>query len=161
MRRGEGGLCARQGAREERGHHSGQAGAEGKPARPPRPGGPWSHPGKKGHGHQAKERDRPRGTQAGRERSLHPLPLGVTPTPRAGEQSGRQQLCRDNPQGHVTPGPTHSQGRLPQEASNHPPALIKLPRYWLISDYLPWILLLEHEFSKNRTLSVYLSIPCA
>lgn len=50
--------------------------------------------------------------------------------------------------------PTHSQGHLLQEASNPPTALMKQPRNGLISlfDCLPLIFLLEHEFSKNRTL---------
>lgn len=103
--------------------------------------------------------------------SLHLAPSGHhlhTPGRRA--ERGGSSFGESNLWGHFTPYPQTAQppslsnrhpGCLPQEAASHPAALMKLPRNWLISlfDYLPLIPFLEHKFSKNRTASVYLSIP--
>lgn len=52
--------------------------------------------------------------------------------------------------------------RMPPPRSHQPPSFDETAQKLVhLYDYLPLIPFLELEFSKNRTLSVYLSIPCA
>lgn len=130
----------------------------------------WSHTGDTRCGHQASDRKPPPGAQAEGNAPAPRLPRGTTCTGKQSEETvafGRAisgAISPPHPQtGQPTSLPSRQPGCLSQEAANHPAALMKLPRNWLISlfDYFPLIPFLEQELSKNRALSVYLSIPCA